>query len=352
MTARYVPILKAKAAEITVLINESTTVEVVPVFELLPAPKPRKPRPGETAKRTKGTATDVGYFFDDIERLWNGAYYMDLRHLPGSIGSWWDLVAAYRAIQGGNKAPIPVVDIGDASSTPPSFATLARAAERAALRVPFPHGNTGKILQAVRDIATATGLSPRSVDVIVDWSTSIANVNLDTAESHSEACVLALVPIAGRVVIAGTIDDSDIAQAGDWTMDRREWWAWLRLHAKGIDVDFGDYALYEPKPPAPATPLYGHLRYSYEDKIDIHRSGPNRSGGLGPLFAECCSHLVSTASFRPALSAADARISAIAAGEDEAKAAGTWREISFGHHLQLVNEQLQNPPAAPPPGTD
>ena len=135
---------------------------------------------------------------------------------------------------------------------------------------------------------------------------------------------------------------------------------WLRLGAAGLDVGYGDYALYPPSDPVPATPRYGHLRYSHDSTLWVHRRAtPSRAEtaagaapGLAGAFGSCCQHLVhSDHYYGPGFSDADQTIKKAATGEQLIGKPGVWREIALAHHLTAVATQLADRPDPPSPGT-
>jgi hypothetical protein len=201
--------------------------------------------------------------------------------------------------------------------------------------------------------ASDMNLKPGDIDVVLDWSNGLESHTLDDLVADTTAAVNALGGTHGKVIVVGTPQDSAFTQIGDWDPVRREWWLWLRLVHAGVDVVYGDYALYPPSDPVPAQARYGHLRYSSGDRMYVHRRGmPASGGGLGGAFAEACAHLLTQPHWLgSSFSRADQRIEDIANGADKAGAAGVWRQIATHHHFAVVNSQLAAPPAAPAPGT-
>jgi hypothetical protein len=250
---------------------------------------------------------------------------------------------------------MPVVFPGESAAVHAAAGGVAANTNRLALRVPMTdyRVNPGRLSGETQAIASNAGVNATDVDVILDWADELDDVDLDDLVIESTAAIAALQGHHGTLITVGTPNSDDFVQVGDWTTERREWWLWLRLAHAGVDVTYGDYALYPPADPVPAAPQYGHLRYSSGDQLHVHRRArPSRGGGLGAAFKACCEHLVAQAHCMPAtFSAADGRLHDIAAGTDKESQAGAWRQLAVEHHFALVADQLANPPAPPPPGT-
>jgi hypothetical protein len=354
---QYVPVVKARAAEIGALLTAPASLQVTPLFELQNAAAPRTNTATGQVNRSKSSATDASYFLDDIARLWSGPLYVDACRVaaPAARGGWWQLLAALNAIQATPATLMPVVSDHEPPASRQLAAGLAAAAGRAALRVRLPHPNPASLAGELAAAAADLQLPASSVDVVLDWEDQMEPhiVSLDNLEAHSNAVIAGLGGQHGDLITVGTPNSGDFVQVGDWNRTRREWQLWLRLAHAGIDVTYGDYVLYPPADPAPAAPSYGHLRYSSGDQLWVHRRArPAGGGGLAAAFAACCTHLVGQPHYLgPGFSDADRTIEAIAARTVQMGAAGDWRQLAAEHHLAVVNDQLGAPPAAPAPGT-
>lgn len=354
---RYVPVLKARDAEIKALLRAPSTLEVTPLFELQRAPAPSRDKKTGEVVRKKGTLTDASYFLDDIARLWQGPFYVDIGQVAdaGKRPQWWVLLASLNVL-----APVParLIPVVKPTSTPSEIAAAAQAAavaQRAAVRVHMPtaRANPSALVGIPGMLAGGLGLPPADVDVILDWTDALEQHTLDGLVSDTLAVATALGRAHGRFITVGTPNSDAFVQVGDWHPIRREWWLWLRLAHSSFDVVFGDYALYPPPMPAPASPRYGHLRYSEGAHLHVHRRAlPPTGGGLAAAFAACCQHLVNQPYCMPAsFSKADQRIHDIASGHDKESVAGKWRQLASEHHFSVVGSQLATPPVAPPVGT-
>lgn len=352
---RYSPVLKAKAAELNVLTSEMLSSSIEPIFELLPGQAPSTPRPGQTPTIAKSTPTETRHFLDAIDQLWGGRYYADVRHIVSGVHdleAWWTFINAGFSLTPPAAWPVPVVRLEDVVDIGPAFAHAASRAEGLAIRIKMPVSPSIDLPDTLTGVSARTTLPVQRVDLILDWANDVENYPLDFMEKQTAHVIARLVNRTRRISVIGTLDDSDVAGAGTWTRDRREWWTWLRLHEAGWDVDFGDYALYAPKPPGFARPTYGHLRYSYGDKVRIDRFDSRSAGSLKAAFTECCRTMHGSGVFcGDDHCVGDRRIGSIVLGEDSTGGAGQWREISFRHHIRLVDEQLTIPPSSPALGT-
>lgn len=353
----YVPVLKGKNAEISAALKAPQGLKMTPLFELQAASAATINSATGVQKRQKRTPTDAAYFLDDIARLWPDPFYVDISRVstaPASRAMWWDLLALLNSL---SAVPIDLMPVLSPHDDPQSRLAAGKAAVigRAALRVPMSDVRLKPAL--LRDLIPAVAedmdLEPAGIDVVLDWSNDLESHHLDTLVSDTTSAISALGEERGRVIIVGTPNDNGFVRVGDWNPVRREWWLWLRLAHAGLDVTYGDYALYTPSDPAPALPKYGHLRYSSGDRMYVHRRAkPTTGGGLGAAFQACCVHLIGSSHWLGAsFSKADQRIADIASNSDKASSAGTWREIAMQHHFALVDGLLASPPAAPPAGT-
>jgi len=353
----YVPVLKARDAEIEALLSASARLDVTPLFELQNAAPPTTDAATGALRRSKSTTTDASYFLDDIARRWIGRLYVDVSRVaePAARGPWWALLSALAMLAAPTPILIPVLSDLEPSASRAQAAGLGASAGRAALRVQLPHPSPAAVAAALPAVASELGLNASDVDVILDWGDEMEPrfSSLDALESHTRAIIGTLGSEHGRLITVGTPNSADFAQVGDWQRTRREWWLWLRLAHAGLEVTYGDYALYPPADPVPAAPRYGHLRYSAGSDLYVHRRAiPAAGGGLKAAFAACCEHLVASSHFMGAgFSPADKRIADIAAKRDEMGQAGKWRQLSAEHHFAVVASQLSAPPSAPPPRT-
>lgn len=358
MAAQYVPVLKAREAEIKALLSAPASLDVTPLFELQEAPAASVDRATGAPKRAKGTATNAAYFMDDIVRLWADPLYVDVSRVASTSTreTWWRLLDTLNAMAHTPAELIPVLVPSDSTATLRAAAGVAKVSGRASLRVSMPRAriSPGALATAVYDVASGSGLSATAIDVILDWEDSLEARTLDEIERDTIAVIRAIGPAYGQIVTVGTPNSDRFVQTGNWAVARREWWLWLRLTVAGYPVAYGDYALYPPSTPVPVSPRYGHLRYSSGDRLHVHRRAQpsTTGGGLAGAFAACCKHLVHQPHWLgPRYSGADQRIGDIAADSDKESQAGKWRQLAIEHHIALVANQLAAPPPAPPAGT-
>lgn len=345
---RYVPILKARRAELGALATQQVTTTTEPVFEFQTAVWNQN-------GKGKSMGADVAAFIDALRRQWWKPAFVDLSRVastPAERSSWWALIQALVALPGVPAYQLaPVFTNTDTTAVLNNAHPLAQSAGKALLRVQAPYADIPGLAQLHHDIASAMNLPVSAVEVLIDWSDSTENHSLDSMENHVQAIISAL-PTGVPAIIAGTPDTTACTQSGQWDLIRREWWLWLRLHAQNLDVDFGDYALLPPPTPGWGRPTYGHLRYSVNDELHVERQLAS-TGGLGDGFKMCCDNLVALHKFAgPTFSLGDTTIDDIVhRGTTPPGGAEAWRRIALQHHLCLVDQQLASPPAAPPAGT-
>lgn len=356
-TPEYVPILKARENEIVALRRRPTTLNVVPYFELQAVTSATIDPATNLPKRNKSAVTDASYFLDDIARLWDRDFYLDLSRVatPAERENWWQLITACSALTPPNRPIIPALAEDDPPAAWAAAALLAQLANRAAIRIKMPHASPAALPATITAGADELGIAETAVDVVLDWGDSMEQtvVSLDDLENLTVDAMTAIGGARGRVITAGTPNSKKFVQAGYWAVKRREWQLWLRLHAAGHDVAYGDYCLYPPSDPVKAGPQYGHLRYSSGDSLHVHRAArPASGGGLKAAFSECCDVVTAASHFLGAtFSSADTMIEEISLGITESGSAGHWRQLAAIHHFALVDNQLQHVPAAPPAGT-
>jgi hypothetical protein len=356
-SSRYVPILKAREAEVLALRRRPPSLEVTPYFELQAESMMSTDPATGLPRRTKSAVTDASYFFDDIARLWDGTFYLDVSRVApvADRERWWDLIVAVNALNPTPKSFIPALAEGDLPDTWAAVAMLARNAGRAAMRVRLPHPDPSTLPTTLATAADELGLPLASIDVVLDWADQMEAdvISLDDLQKHTIAVIGALGSAHGDVITTGTPNSKTFVQAGYWTPRRREWQLWLRLTEAGSDVVYGDYSLYPPSDPGGGTPSYGHLRYSVDDVVHVHRSArPATGGGLRAAFAQCCVDVVGGGHFLgSSFSSADSEIEEIAAGVLEMGSAKQWRLLGAVHHLHVVDGQLTSLPPAPVAGT-
>lgn len=353
----YVPVLKGKDAEIGAVVASPKTLLMTPLFEIQKAPKATVDRRTGEKSKVKSATTDAAHFLDEIARLWSEPLYVDISRVAKGKPErkqWWDLLALLNNMADVPVDLMPVVSFDDDATTRAAAGSVATLG-RAALRVPMQlvRVNTAALSGIVAMVAQDMGLKDTDVDVVLDWANVLETYALDDLVTDTTAAITALGGTHGKVIVVGTPQDSSFQQAGDWDPVRREWWLWLRLAHAGVDVIYGDYALYSPADPVPVQPKYGHLRYSSGERMHVHRRDiPKNGGGLGGAFTEACAHLLTKPHWLGStFSKADASIANITAGSEKPGNARVWRRLAIHHHFALVDSLLASPPAPPPPGT-
>ena len=359
-TPMYVPVLKAKAAEIAALQSlPPGTQDVLPLFEVQ-AVLPTKRKADGTWDKHKSAPAEVTSFLDLIQMHWNAPLMVDISRVaaPTMRAAWWALLRATEVIRPTGAQLIPVVALDDPSDAITAAAAMAAVVAGAAVRLPMPLKST-TLAADLSGVAAQLGLPLASVAILIDWgngldTTKTTTITLDDAERATSAAIAALPSGHGPVATLGTPNTSKVQQAGYWTFTRREWWLWLRARSNLAGLWFGDYALFAPSDPVQASPQYGYLVYSSGDQVHIWREArPAAKPTLGGAFKVCCQKATSDPAFcgRP-FSPADERIDDIATGTVETRGdARTWRAHALTHHFYLVRSQMASPPPAPPAGT-
>lgn len=345
----YVPILKARAAELEALSSQDVNCQIEPIFEI-------QHTDWDLAKSAKSISTDIAYFLDQLRRQWWRPSYIDLKHVakaPIEREKWWAYVSAMLALPGMPSHHLaPVIMTSDTESTLKCAKPLASVTQKALIRVSAPCLDITSLVSFLSDSAKTLELDPTNVGVLIDWAGSTEDYPLDSLVAHCRKIISAL-PSQTPVMTAGTPDTVACTGAGTWHFDRREWWVWLRLREQDQQVIYGDYALFPPPTPGFGRPLYGHLRYSADSTLYVERQVASR-GGLAQGFKVCCEELDRAGHFMgAAFSLGDSEIDKIL-HDTSHKTPGSstaWRKIGLQHHLRLVCEQLTEPPGAPPPGT-
>lgn len=354
---RYVPTLKAREAEIKAILHSPRSLQITPIFELQQSSAGGTDPDTGLPRRVKRATTDASYFLDDIARLWAAPLYVDISRVaqPGTRPAWWRLLSSLNSLVPVPAELIPVLPPDSDTAERQAAAAAAAVTSRAALRIPMTtarHNPTG-LSGIASAVASDLSIPIAGVDIVLDWADSTELFVLDTLVSDTVAVIASLDGQHGRLITSGTPNSASFQQVGDWHPTRREWWLWLRLAHAGYDVCYGDYALYTPADPVPVTPQYGHLRYSCDDTLHVHRRAkPPTGGGLGGAFEGCCQHLVGQSYWLGAgFSGADQRLHDIAVAADKESMPGKWRQLAAEHHFALVTQQLGSPPAAPPAGS-
>ncbi|MBE0011671.1 beta family protein [Arthrobacter sp. AET 35A] len=168
---QYVPILKARAAEVVALRSHPRHLDVTPYFEIQNAGTPANDPATGLPKRGKSAVTDASYFLDDIARLWDEDLYLDVSRVadPSERELWWQLITSLSALNPLKGAIIPALAEGDPSEAWEAAAPLASLAGRAAMRISLPHANPVTLFSTLANAANLVRLPASKIDVILDW---------------------------------------------------------------------------------------------------------------------------------------------------------------------------------------
>jgi hypothetical protein len=150
-----------------------------------------------------------------------------------------------------------------------------------------------------------------------------------------------------RIVLTGSSMPaalSCVPEGTDRLLPRREWDLWQQLPPElRARLDFGDYAVQHPSPPADGgASMRANVRYTVEDGHYIVRGrGPLRVEGYEQYVA-LCARLKTSGYFAGAdYSWGDEIIESCAEHDIDPGAQNMWRAVGTAHHLRVVTQQLR-----------
>ncbi|MDQ8043649.1 MAG: hypothetical protein AAGC46_10345 [Solirubrobacteraceae bacterium] len=250
---------------------------------------------------------------------------------------------------------IPVLGISGSDRCLNAVADAAMTEGRgAALRVPLlgkavPGGK--KLSALINDRVAKMGLDRKDVDLWFDLG--YLTEDFDVPARRIERMLEGYVASGSwrRVVLTGGSMPSSLGAVPENStrfLPRREWQLWSKLSSGLRDgLDYGDYGIQNPRPPAIDTKRGGigrsNIRYTTEDRYLIARGkGPTSQVGT-TQYAGLCRDLMRHKCFRSAdYSWGDKVISLCGDELIEPETQGMWRAAGMAHHITLAQEQLSS----------
>ncbi|MGO9892614.1 MAG: beta family protein [Bryobacteraceae bacterium] len=213
----------------------------------------------------------------------------------------------------------------------------------------------GDLATALDSLAKFIGLTPSSIDLIVDLG-SVADQN-PAVIAQLHRANLSVIPTitAWRTLTVATgafpVSLAPLTRDAWNRLVRIDWQAWLKLISGTKKPDrlpaYGDYAIAHPGlPPEGQATILAQLRYTIQNEFMIWK-GKNAiktPNGYGQ-FLSICADLVSRPEFRGAtFSDGDQEIQGKATNGGSPGNAETWRNIGTNHHIETVLDQIANLP--------
>jgi hypothetical protein len=339
----YVPILKGKRAEFPATAHLENRANVTPLFESIPS---KAPDVVPTQVANSGWPTGAPYFVDLLFFDDDGG---DSNAPPLSA-----VATCLNAAKAKGQSAIPVTGTGRSPAYQLAVKEFADADRGVAIRlIADDFEDEGDLETALASLAKFVGLSPSSIDLIVDLG-SIADQN-PAVIAQLHRANLSVIPAITQwrtlTVATGAFPVSLAPLTRDaWNrLVRIDWQAWLKLISGTKKVDrlpaYGDYAIAHPGlPPEGQATILAQLRYTIQNEFMIWKGKNAIKTGYGQ-FLSICADLVSRPEFRGAtFSAGDQEIEGKATNGGSPGNAETWRNIGTNHHIETVLDQIANLP--------
>lgn len=346
----YVPILKAKRAELDALAELASSVNdgLVPLIEVRADldVDDRLPR----IHRARGRKRP---FYVDIVPP------PGVRRMAGLASEQLRQVSGYVARAGLHL--VPVTGLGRTTGYQQAVRDVARRDGNGVLiRLHVDYlRDTADVAEELAQVTATLGVTRATTDILLDLgpiSTSAASAVETTARE-----VLARLPCPREwrsLVMASTafpaslaaVHPPDEVSISERQIDRTDWAIWQAIigNPQGLErwPAFSDYCVQHPYEPDPAPkgglPRVPNLRYATETGWLVLRGRDLRRHDT-PTFGALCSRLVSRSDefMGPGFSEGDTYIAACAADLKCApRAFEDWRRPAVVHHLTLVVRQL------------
>jgi hypothetical protein len=340
--AVYMPILKGRTAEFTAISNTSFEVQgaIRPLLEVIP-------------NAHNGL---YGSILDFCDRAMRHApkgmiFAVDCGLLTDNSDTAGTLPMLSYAVHDRRIPMVPVF----ASCEPDTLAAVRAAAELhgtgACLRIRRAEIRPQQIPGNIEDVLTMAGLPPQQVDLLIDFG-EIATKEAEQRAIGPGQRALAWAkrtPWRSVTFAAGAfpLNISDLPLNTSTPIPRWDAILWSKLAGRPIgsgDVDYGDYAISNPKLPLIARPGVPNLRYTGKRHWHVYRYRRSSSGGW-ETFHDLCRAVVSSDHWPPQgspFSWGDEQI------EQRAKQVGRpgrpmdWRAFGMSHHLAVVTDRLRN----------
>lgn len=344
---RYIPILKAKAAEFDALSHAGAERSgMTPLLEVVPPDEPE----------LAAIQTALVAFAERTDQKWgrNDEFFVDVEAVGETpLSGHLPIEFVFDELRAGSVLAVPVMPLW-ATATPIAGAVkiIAAADSRGALvRIRFD--DLGDVLSTpaiVPAAAAALGLSASLVDVLID----LADVDDARLSAYTAMAVAATRNVATSaswrsITLASGAFPVNLGglPQGRSTVSRADAQLWRRVTASVGGVDYGDYAIAHP---ALTTGMQfappPQLRYTSTDDWIVLRGRENDPRG-NAQFYDLCAALVPTADYSGAtFSWGDSYIDQAAQSASVSPplvgpgAGQRWREVGTSHHLAYVVNRL------------
>jgi hypothetical protein len=341
----YVPILKGKRAEFPAVAQLKSTANITPLFEAIPS-QAADVVPRQVSK--SGWPTGDPYFVDLL--------FFDVKGGAPNAAPLGAVVACLNAAKANGQCAIPVTGTGRSPAYQKAVKKFSDAQKGVAIRlIPEDFEDEGDLATALGSLAQFLGLTPSSLDLIVDLG-SVADQNAAVIAQLHRAN-LGIIPTISAwrslTVVAGAFPMSLAPMTRNaWNRPPRiDWQAWLKLISGTRKPDrlpaYGDYAIAHPGlPPVGQATILAQLRYSILNEFMIWK-GKNaiKTPNGFAQFLSVCKDLVGRPEFRgAAFSVGDQEIQGKATNGGSPGNAETWRKIGTNHHIETVLDQIANLP--------
>lgn len=339
----YVPVLQDRAGEMDALRRAQRAVwgRMTPVIVVV-GPKTGLLTQGAASGRAKRVADALGdhAFFVDTLRV----------NRAQGVGTTSCLEYVFQRLRGRGARFIPVADLSDPASHRTVGAAAAVDHRGVGLRVRLDRISTSltpvptvvaTTLAALRVTDEEThllldlGYLPPDQDVDVEMVGSIVMEWVDSGAWRTVTVIGTSMPQTLRMVNEGSLGG----------LPRREWTTWCDLRARGLEVNYGDYAVQHPVPPEDTGPgMRANIRYTLPNRTVIVRGvGPVTQGIGSGAYADLARQLWELPDFATRdYSWGDEVIEECALGRYPRSSQLLWRGAGTSHHLQVVIDQLAN----------
>lgn len=350
MSPRYVPILKGKAGEYNALAEASGTVQAgtLPLIEALPVGK-------ETVEETCVSTLQA------LSGGWGTPVALDAVYLdpatPLSSGLL-PLEALADEARTRSITALPVLRVDDDPSVWAAAATVtARDGAGVVVRLggdPLQEDITD-LDDALDALYTAVAIVPGDVDLVIDLGGVTEPGYAALASRIARDLITGLKDVAAwrsLTVASGGFpaDLSAVPTNSTALLPRTDARLWATLTGRTLprDVDYGDYAIQHPGPPAsggrgPAP----QIRYAVGLDWRIRKAKAKDRRGHKQFYDICADVVASGEYSGSSFSWGDEQVDLAArsapAGAPALRTTGnatTWRAIGTSHHLALVSDRL------------
>ena len=347
----YVPVLQDKRGELDALrYLAATRAEVVDA--LTPVVRIVGPKRGHLTRdalkgrvrRIQGAVGSRPMYLDFVRA--DPVHAVELRGQPLTLAE-----AAYHYARLYELAAIPVVGTDGPAALLEAAGDAAAADSRgvairhAMLGVTSPSGASTTTL--VSRALEGCGIPADEVDLWLDLGYIGEDVEVSATRIARLIGRLERLGPWRRIMLTGSSMPSALScvpEGTDRLLPRREWELWQQLPAESrARLDFGDYAIQHPSPPADGgASMRANIRYTLDDGHFIVRGrGPLRVEGY-EQYVGLCARLTTSRHFAGGdYSWGDEVIESCAEQEVDPGAQNMWRAVGTAHHLRVVTEQLR-----------